>query len=140
MLTDLNAIPDMTDGDVERLLAALTRETRRVERVELSFGAVWIKRYGTERPPIWTKAQTALARLFGQPFLRPSPYLDSKGMIELYQSWCSQFPIFSIEDGMAEDDWKGWQALTAAIGGKTQLVGDDLFVTNTERLQRGINE
>jgi enolase len=66
--------------------------------------------------------------------------LDSKGMIELYQSWCSQFPIFSIEDGMAEDDWKGWQALTAAIGSKTQLVGDDLFVTNTERLQRGIHE
>ena len=66
--------------------------------------------------------------------------LDSKGMVELYQSWCSQFPIFSIEDGMAEDDWKGWQALTAAIGSKTQLVGDDLFVTNTERLQRGINE
>ena len=66
--------------------------------------------------------------------------LDSKGMVELYQSWCSQFPIFSIEDGMAEDDWKGWQSLTAAIGGKTQLVGDDLFVTNTERLQRGINE
>lgn len=50
MLTDLNAIPDMTDGDVERLLAALTRETRRVERVELSFGAVWIKRYGTGTP------------------------------------------------------------------------------------------
>jgi len=66
--------------------------------------------------------------------------LDSKGMVELYQSWCSQFPIFSIEDGMAEDDWKGWQALTAAIGSKTQLVGDDLFVTNTERLQRGITE
>lgn len=80
-LTDFNAIPQMTDGDVERLLAALTRETRRVERVELSFGAVWIKRYGTERPPVWTKAQTTLARLFGQPFLRPSPYLDSKGMI-----------------------------------------------------------
>jgi enolase len=66
--------------------------------------------------------------------------LDQKGMVELYQSWCSQFPIFSIEDGMAEDDWKGWQALTTAIGGKTQLVGDDLFVTNTERLQRGITE
>ncbi len=66
--------------------------------------------------------------------------LDSKGMVALYQSWCSQFPIFSIEDGMAEDDWKGWQALTAAIGSKTQLVGDDLFVTNTERLQRGIDE
>ncbi|MCU0866606.1 MAG: phosphopyruvate hydratase [Planctomycetes bacterium] len=66
--------------------------------------------------------------------------LDAKGMVELYQSWCSQFPIFSIEDGMAEDDWKGWQALTAAIGDKTQLVGDDLFVTNTERLARGIKD
>jgi enolase len=64
---------------------------------------------------------------------RGRPTLDSKGMVELYQSWCSQFPIFSIEDGMAEDDWEGWQALTTAIGGKTQLVGDDLFVTNTER-------
>jgi enolase len=64
--------------------------------------------------------------------------LDGKGMVELYQSWCSQFPIFSIEDGMAEDDWKGWQALTAAIGNKVQLVGDDLFVTNTDRLRQGI--
>ena len=80
-LTALSTIPRMTDGDIEMLLAALTRETRRVERVDLSFGAVWIKRYGTERPPIWTKAQTALAGLFRQPFLRPSPYLDSKGMI-----------------------------------------------------------
>lgn len=77
----LGAIPNMTDGDIETLLAALTREARRVERVPLSFGAVWIKRYGTERPPIWTKAQTTLAGLFRQPFLRPSPYLDSKGMI-----------------------------------------------------------
>jgi tRNA A-37 threonylcarbamoyl transferase component Bud32 len=80
-VTALETIPNMTDGDIETLLAALTRETRRVERVELSFGAVWIKRYGTERPPVWTKAQAALAGLFGQPFLRPSPYLDSKGMI-----------------------------------------------------------
>ena len=65
---------------------------------------------------------------------------DAQGMVDLYQSWCSQFPIFSIEDGMAEDDWKGWQLLTAAIGGKTQIVGDDLFVTNTERLQQGIDK
>jgi enolase len=64
--------------------------------------------------------------------------LDSKGMVELFRGWCSQFPIYSIEDGMAEDDWKGWQALTAAIGDKVQIVGDDLFVTNTERLQQGI--
>ncbi len=66
--------------------------------------------------------------------------LDSKGMVELLAQWCSDFPIFSIEDGMAEDDWDGWKQLTAKVGGKVQLVGDDLFVTNTERLQRGIDE
>jgi enolase len=61
-------------------------------------------------------------------------------MVDLLARWCGEFPIFSIEDGMAEDDWKGWQALTAAIGSKVQLVGDDLFVTNTQRLARGIAE
>ena len=66
--------------------------------------------------------------------------LDSAGMVDLFASWCSEFPIFSIEDGMAEDDWKGWQALTARLGQKVQLVGDDLFVTNTERLQKGIDQ
>ena len=66
--------------------------------------------------------------------------LDSQGMVDLFASWCSECPIVSSEDGMAEDDWKGWQALTAKIGSKVQLVGDDLFVTNTERLQRGITE
>ncbi|MBL9078052.1 MAG: phosphopyruvate hydratase [Planctomycetes bacterium] len=65
---------------------------------------------------------------------------DSKGMVDFLAGWCREFPIFSIEDGMAEDDWKGWQMLTAAVGDKTQLVGDDLFVTNTERLARGIKE
>ncbi|MFM1873409.1 MAG: hypothetical protein RL398_2831, partial [Planctomycetota bacterium] len=66
--------------------------------------------------------------------------LDGKGMVELYRKWCGDFPIFSIEDGMAEDDWAGWQALTEAIGDEVQLVGDDLFVTNTARLERGIEE
>ncbi len=65
---------------------------------------------------------------------------DSKGMVDFLAGWCREFPIFSIEDGMAEDDWKGWQMLTAAVGDKTQLVGDDLFVTNTERLARGIKD
>jgi enolase len=65
---------------------------------------------------------------------------DSAGMVDFLAGWCSEFPIFSIEDGMAEDDWKGWAALTAKVGGKVQLVGDDLFVTNTERLARGIKE
>ena len=66
--------------------------------------------------------------------------LDSQGLIDLFANWCNEFPIFSIEDALDEDDWDGWQKLTAAIGDKVQLVGDDLFVTNTERLKRGIDE
>ena len=66
--------------------------------------------------------------------------LDPDGLVSLFQGWAAQYPIFSIEDGMAEDDWKGWKHLTQAIGDKVQLVGDDLFVTNTTRLQRGIDE
>jgi len=59
-------------------------------------------------------------------------------MVELYAQWTSEYPIISIEDGLAEDDWETWRALTERIGRTTQLVGDDLFVTNTERLARGI--
>jgi enolase len=65
---------------------------------------------------------------------------DSKDMVEFWTDWVRQYPIISIEDGMAEDDWKGWKLLTDALGNKIQLVGDDLFVTNTERLARGIRE
>jgi enolase len=63
----------------------------------------------------------------------------SSQMVEFYARWVSEYPIVSLEDGMAEDDWDGWKALTDALGKKIQLVGDDLFVTNTERLQRGID-
>jgi len=63
---------------------------------------------------------------------------DSKGMVELYRKWIDTYPIVSIEDGLAENDWEGWEKLTAAIGDRCQLVGDDLFCTNTERLARGI--
>ncbi len=66
--------------------------------------------------------------------------LDSAGMVDLYAKWCDDFPIVSIEDGMAEDDWAGWAALNERIGGRVQVVGDDLYVTNTERLARGIKE
>ena len=61
-------------------------------------------------------------------------------MANFWADWVRQYPIISIEDGLAEDDWKGWQLLTEKLGGRVQLVGDDLFVTNTERLQRGIDE
>jgi enolase len=64
----------------------------------------------------------------------------SEQMVEFWSNWVRQYPIISIEDGMAEDDWKGWKILTEALGNKIQLVGDDLFVTNTERLARGIKE
>ncbi len=60
-------------------------------------------------------------------------------MVQFFSDWVSQYPIISIEDGMAEDDWDGWKRLTDALGKKIQLVGDDLFVTNTERLQEGID-
>ena len=66
--------------------------------------------------------------------------LTSTEMAELWARWRKFYPIVSIEDGMAEDDWTGWKALTDQIGGTTQLVGDDLFVTNVERIQRGIKE
>ncbi len=64
--------------------------------------------------------------------------LDSDQMVQLYQGWIERYPIISIEDGMAEDDWQGWIGLTAALGEKIQLVGDDVFVTNAKRLQDGI--
>jgi enolase len=61
-------------------------------------------------------------------------------MVELYGGWLAKYPIVSIEDGLGEDDWEGWRLLTEALADKVQLVGDDLFVTNTERLVRGIEE
>ncbi len=64
--------------------------------------------------------------------------LDAEGLVALYDSWSRRYPIFSIEDGMAEDDWEGWKMLTRALGERVQLVGDDLFVTNTARLRLGI--
>jgi len=64
----------------------------------------------------------------------------SEQITKFYVDWVRQFPIVSIEDGLAEDDWAGWKHMTSELGGKVQLVGDDLFVTNTVRLQRGISE
>ena len=64
--------------------------------------------------------------------------LDSDGMIAFYQDWAAKYPIISIEDGLAEDDWEGWRNLTKELGHKIQIVGDDLFVTNTKRLHKGI--
>jgi enolase len=65
---------------------------------------------------------------------------SSEQMVKFWAKWVDQYPIISIEDGMAEDDWDGWKVMTDALGGKIQLVGDDLFVTNTERLSQGIEK
>jgi enolase len=64
--------------------------------------------------------------------------LSSVQLVDLYEDWITRYPIISIEDGMAEDDWDGWKLLTDRLGGRVQLVGDDLFVTNVERLEKGI--
>ena len=66
--------------------------------------------------------------------------LSSDEMVKYYEDLCDRYPIVSIEDGLAEDDWAGWVALTKALGDKIQLVGDDLYVTNSKRLKRGIDE
>jgi len=66
--------------------------------------------------------------------------MSSDEMVEYWVKWCKKYPIVSLEDGMAEDDWKGWKKLTDALGDKVQLVGDDLFCTNVTRLERGIKE
>lgn len=71
---------------------------------------------------------------------REGKTLSSEEMVAFYESWCAKYPIVSIEDGLAEDDWAGYALLTAKLGKKVQIVGDDLFVTNIERLSRGVKE
>jgi enolase len=66
--------------------------------------------------------------------------LSIEKMVDFWESWVKQYPIISLEDGMAEDDWEGWKLMTDRLGKKIQLVGDDLFVTNVKRLQKGIDE
>src|SRR6202030_968759 len=73
------------------------------------------------------------------PLSKERPFSGAQ-MVDLYEDVCSRYPIISIEDGLAEDDWETWRLLTQRIGAKVQLVGDDFFVTNTTRLARGINE
>lgn len=72
-------------------------------------------------------------------FWKTDKLYTAEEMVEFWADWVSKYPIISIEDGMAEEDWEGWDMLTKRLGGKVQLVGDDLFVTNTERLKKGID-
>jgi len=72
-------------------------------------------------------------------FWKSGVYKTREEMVDFWADWASRYPIISLEDGLAEDDWEGWKILTDRLGKKLQLVGDDLFVTNTERIQRGID-
>ena len=73
-------------------------------------------------------------------FWKQGNFLTGDEMVSFWEDWVKRYPICSIEDAMSEEDWDGWKNITAKLGGKIQLVGDDLFVTNTQRLQKGINE
>jgi enolase len=66
--------------------------------------------------------------------------LEPERLVDLWEDWCRRYPIISLEDGMAQEDWDGWRQLTERLGSKVQLVGDDIFVTNVERIRRGIEE
>lgn len=70
--------------------------------------------------------------------MREHGVMSPQQLVDMWEAWCRQYPLFSIEDGMDENDWKGWQQLTVCLGNQVQLVGDDLFVTNTKRLKQGI--
>lgn len=72
-------------------------------------------------------------------FWKSGEYKTAEEMIDFWSRLCDKYPVYSIEDGLAEEDWTGWQKLTERLGNRIQLVGDDLFVTNTERIQKGIN-
>ncbi len=71
---------------------------------------------------------------------REGKTLEPEGLVDLWAEWCRKYPIVSIEDGMAQEDWDGWRSLNARLGNRVQLVGDDIFVTNVERIRRGIRE
>ena len=93
---------------------------------------------------VFLALDVAAAELYDRPtgryiLARDETSLTSAGLVDLYADWCSRYPIVSIEDGLDEDDWEGWSALRSRLGDSVQLVGDDLFVTNIGRIQRGID-
>ncbi|GMV27242.1 MAG: enolase [Phycisphaerae bacterium] len=87
----------------------------------------------------WNEAEKAGKHGYAM-FKSTKEVVSSDSMIDMWADWCSKYPIRSIEDGLAENDWAGWKKLTDRLGSKVQLVGDDLFVTNRKFLQRGLNE
>ena len=94
---------------------------------------------------IWIALDAAASEFYSEKtkkytFESTGDEMSSNELVSFWKNWANKYPIISIEDGLAEDDWSGWNLLTQEIGQKCQLVGDDLFVTNTKRLKKGINE
>ena len=94
---------------------------------------------------IWIALDAAASEFYNEDkkayvFESTGEEMSSSEFVQFWKEWVDKYPIVSIEDGLAEDDWSGWEELTKAVGDKCQLVGDDLFVTNTKRLSRGIDE
>ena len=119
--------PDLPNSEdaIDVILTAIEKAGYKAgDQVKIALDAASTEFYNTE---------TGIYTVEGREF-------DSAGMVDFLASWVEKYPICSIEDGLAEDDWEGWKALTDRIGDKVQLVGDDLFVTNPKRLQRGIDE
>jgi enolase len=114
---------DSTDAAIEAILEAAERAGHR-DRVAIALDP----------------ASSELFREGTYHFERQGGTRDADAMIEMYAQLADCYPIVSIEDGLAEDDWAGWKSMTEMLGGSLQLVGDDLFVTNVERLQRGLDE
>jgi enolase len=114
---------DSTDGAIEAILEAAKRAGHR-DRVAIALDP----------------ASTELYRGGRYVFERQGGTRDADAMVDLYAELADRYPLVSIEDGLAEDDWAGWKTMTERLGERVQLVGDDLFVTNVERLQRGLDE
>ncbi len=112
-----------------------------VEALEVCVAAIELAGYkvGTEISFALDPATTELYKDGKYHLESENKFLSSEEMISFWENWCNQYPIVSIEDGLAEDDWDGWKLMTDRLGKRIQLVGDDLFVTNPERLQKGID-
>jgi enolase len=112
------------------------------EAVELIMEAIKVAGYlpGKDCVIALDPASTELYKGGKYDLSREKVSLTSTAMVDYYAKWTEKYPIVSIEDGLAEDDWSGWKKITARIGSKVQLVGDDLYVTNVNRLKKGIAE
>ncbi len=127
-----------TTGDEGGYAPSLPSNEAAIQIIEKAVGAAGYK-FGKDIAIAIDAASTELYKDGVYDLEREGKKLSSTEMAELYKSWCAKYPIASIEDGFAEDDWEGYQTFTKMLGKKVQIVGDDLFVTNIERLQKGID-